>query len=459
MDADNAMETNKDMMMPAQSDTVLKQAAANGAKALLHIMLEKGLITKEAADEAMVDPSWSAAQRAMGQARQWTPGGVGQFVAHPELQTKEVTHGLAGTGIVHGEQDYLKGKGIHPKLLGLGGAKLTPEAAKQYLGARDTEYAEKASSVLADLRKTAGAEHQDVIARAQQAVTMMVKAASSNTPAKLARSMIVKTMGEDAVKLAEDALFPAKIDAGTEPELQSDPGSPSVLMQGSEAGVNTPRETAPTSGEGGGRNLLASNEAAINATKRDAKTQNKGALAEVLNEPAMSASSDKTLGQSLDNTSSAGVKISSARANAARELLRKFQEASPENAQKLAHLVKAADEQVAPGGGMPPGPGEMTGVPDEIAPAEEPAVPPEAMEETAAPVSDEALEAARAGVTPEELAQAEALLAQQGLEGGGTEEGAMEPEVAGEAGKESNMPMGGGAPGGGMPPSMPGGAM
>jgi hypothetical protein len=101
----------------------------------------------------------------------------------------------------------------------------------------------------------------------------------------------------------------------------------------------------------------------------------------------------------------------------------------------------------------------MTGVPDEIAPAEEPAVPPEAMEETAAPVSDEALEAARAGVTPEELAQAEALLAQQGLEGGGTEEGAMGPEVAGEAGKESNMPMGGGAPGGGMPPLMPGGAM
>jgi hypothetical protein len=244
--------------------------------------------------------------------------------------------------------------------------------------------------------------------------------------------MIRKRYGDEFVKAAEDAINPANISGGGgKPLLQTESGVPNALMQGSEVGNNTPRETAPTSGEGGGRELLSSVEAAINATKRQAKQQNKGALAEVLSEPAMSSAHDKTLAQSLDNTSSAGVKISSAQADAARELLRKFQSESSENADKLAARMKLAQDPdmaaapAAPPKPAPPGsapPGEEPGAaPEAVPPAAGPpdagmTPPPEAGmgggEEM--PVSDEALEAVKAGVTPEEVAEAEQLLAAQG---------------------------------------------
>lgn len=245
---------------------------------------------------------------------------------------------------------------------------------------------------------------------------MMKQAAASGIPAGMALHMIRRRFGDDFVKAAEDAIFPAQISSGQEPQLQREPGIPSQLSQGSEAGSNTPRETAPTSGEGGGRELLSSIEAAINATKEQAKAQNKGALAEVLSEPALSSEHDKALEQSLDNTSSAGVKISSAKAASARELLRKFQSSSPSNAMKLASKVKKAQEPGAdttapaaaaaapePAASAGPGPEE---VPEEV---------PEGLGEEEPVISDEAFEAARAGVTPEEVAAAEELLMAQGL--------------------------------------------
>jgi hypothetical protein len=223
-------------------------------------------------------------------------------------------------------------------------------------------------------------------------------------------------------KVAEDALFPAQIDAGTEPELQREDGVPSQLSQGSEAGSNTPRESAPTTGEAQGRELISSNEAAINATKRDAKTMNaRAALKDLLSEEALSSSYDRVLNETLDNTPSAGVKIS-----AARELLKKVAASSPEMAKKIRALAKLAHDPLM---------------------AEEGAAPASAI---SAP-SDEAIEAARAGVTPEELAQAAELLAVQevaGQEGELPQEAPMGEEVppvaqapAGEAEKGSQLGM------------------
>jgi hypothetical protein len=258
-------------------------------------------------------------------------------------------------------------------------------------------------------QKRGSAAHQ-----VKMASVLLHKAAESGIPADVTLAMIRTRFGDGIAKLAEDALNPAQISGNTKPILQTEPGVPSQLSQGAEAGSNTPRETAPTSGEGGGRELLSSVEAAINATKGKAKQQNKGALNEVLTEPPMSKAHDKTLAESLDNTSGAGVKISSAQADAARELLRKFQDSSPENKQKLAALAKLSQApEMAAGGGVPPtAGGDMAPAPeDEIGDALEE----EGGEGLEGP-SPEAMEAAKAGVTPEEIAQAEELLAAQGAE-------------------------------------------
>lgn len=281
------------------------------------------------------------------------------------------------------------------------------------------------------------------------ASAIIKKASVAGIPADVTIAMVRTRCGDEIAKLAEDALNPAQISGGTKPLLQQEAGVPSQLSQGAEAGSNTPRETAPTSGEGGGRELLSSVESAINATKVQAKRQNKGALNEVLAEPAMSRAHDKTLHESLDNTSGAGVKISSAQANAARELLRKFQDSSPGNNQKLAALAKLAlDPEMAAGGGAPPAEGEMASAPeDEVGDALE--------EEDAEGVegpSPEAMEAAKAGVTPEEVAEAEQLLAAQGAM---AEQAAAEEEAAGAGAPGVEAP-GGPVPGGEEKASMNG---
>lgn len=207
-------------------------------------------------------------------------------------------------------------------------------------------------------------------------------------------AVIEQKLAQAQAKLAEDALNPAKVSSGTEPLLQSNPGSPSPLMQGSEVGVNTPRETAPTTGEASGRQHLSSNEAAIAATKGKTKKPNVvAAMNELLTEPAMSSAHDKTLQQSLDNASGAGVKIS-----AARELIERFANQSPEHRHYVDMLVKQAEGEEA---------AAATGADSEVQP--EAAMPPEAAGGEL-PVSEEALQAAAAGVEPEDLAQAKVLL-------------------------------------------------
>lgn len=269
-------------------------------------------------------------------------------------------------------------------------------------------------------------------------VAKMMKAAEqSGVPQNVAQALIQK--------LAEDALNPAKVSAGKEPVLQSAAGAPSALSQGTEAGEGTPRETAPTTGEAVGRPLVASNEAAMNATKQQAKTQNvRAGMDQLLTEKALSSANDQTLQKSLDNTSSAGVKIS-----AARELLRKFAASSSENAQKVLALSKIAMGEVE-GMEVPP---EEGAVP--VAAPAAAAAPEEGME---AP-SDEALDAAKAGVTPDELAEAEALLTAQGAQAAAVEPPGVPEGTEAPPAKESQMGMmGGGMPpsasGAGMPPSM-----
>jgi hypothetical protein len=354
----NSLETNKDMMMASQPEDVLKQSMAmpgfvtRGAEA----------VAKKGKDVAQ---TFRNARMAGFNPESMAPGAGGQGIAKSLWDTAKAHPGVAAGAI-----------GV-PVAAGTTAALLH--------GGGDKEA--RASAVLAKVTGQDKVAAQRQFAMAKQAAILLQKAAQSGIPRDVAFSIL----GLD--KQAEDALFPAQISAGTAPELQQEQGIPSQLSQGAEAGSNTPREAAPNSGEGAGRELLSSNEAAINATKVQAKRQNKGALAEILSEPAMTSATDKTLQESLDNTSSAGVKIS-----AAREMIRKFAAQSPGNARKVRALAKLAEE-----GGMPPVAGA-----EEAAPAVDAAAP---------HPMDAAIQAAAAGVTPEDVAQAHELLAAVG-EGG-----------------------------------------
>jgi hypothetical protein len=316
-----------------------------------------------------------------------------------------------------------------------------PDDLLQQAGGTEANGKTAAARALRTIGKAISGADSDLhvkAASAKRVKMLMMKAAQSGIPRSVAAGLIRK--------LAGDEENPASISAGGDPLLQSEPGVPGVLSQGAEAGSNTPRGSAPTSGEGGGRELISSNEAAMNATKGQAKQQNKGALSELLTEPMMDSGHDRTLQESLDNTSSAGVKIS-----AARELLKKMAASSPDARRKVAALVKRAEGEVA----MPPAP-QMP----EAMPMEE-EVPPEAMAAggEGAGGMDAALAAVLAGVTPEDLAAAEEMLA--GEASGGAEAPVVEDGAAPEAGAEGQEKvmqfggMGGSSSGGGMPTPSP----
>ena len=214
----------------------------------------------------------------------------------------------------------------------------------------------------------------------------MKEASATGIPERFAKVLMSKFADIDG----HDEMDEGNVSGSTTPVLQAVPGVPPAQSQGSETGQMTPRETAPTTEQGRGRELISSNEAAINFTKGEAKQPQKDALKEILDQPALSAAHDKTLELALDNTSVAGVKIS-----AARSLLKKVAASSPQARRELAALIKAAEEGLP----MPP-PGEnLAGASDALA--------------TEAPVSDEALQAAASGVTTDELAKAQVMLASQ----------------------------------------------
>lgn len=416
LDAANALETNQDMMMPEQAEDVLKQSAAMRKQAYMRKMA------------GIVDPETDRAgvlETALG--RGTTHGAIGALGG--------ATLGALGGAALGRFSKILApaanilsshlGKTISPARLGatvgaLGGIPLgLPVGGIQGM--------------------VSGGMHASRLNKERESRKFGAQKEAS------ARKLFYMK------KIAEDALNPAQIEAGTEPELQSAPAIPNQLSQGSEAGEMTPRETAPNVGEGSGRELLDSIEAAINATKQDAKGQNKGPLAEVLTEPAMSEAHDATLAESLDNTDSAGVKISSAQVSAARELLRRYINAAPGNSMKVAALLKMSADgvdpaDVAPGGGGAPMPtgGEMTSAPTEaeVAPSEEEGLE-QAPEEALGQVSEEALVAAEQGVTPEEVEAAQQLLAMQELAGGVEGQQEAEAPAAGAENMEITSQMGG----------------
>lgn len=139
----------------------------------------------------------------------------------------------------------------------------------------------------------------------------------------------VKQAGE---KVAEDAINPAHISAGS---------ADSTALQRSAAGEDG---GAPAGGKPQGpTGLIASNDAARNYTKNDAKSQVKGQLAKVLTEPALSAAHDNVLQKSLNHTGKAGVKISSQlKTAAARAILEKFAEEASEDDKAKAKKKESA---------------------------------------------------------------------------------------------------------------------
>jgi hypothetical protein len=105
-------------------------------------------------------------------------------------------------------------------------------------------------------------------------------------------------------KQAEDAINPASISAGTAPDAG---GSPTGATPSGEGSVAVPSDVTSQA------NMIGSNEAAINFTKGQAKADPKKDLRNVLNEPPLSAATDKVLNQAFANTGAAGVKIAAVR--------------------------------------------------------------------------------------------------------------------------------------------------
>jgi hypothetical protein len=144
-------------------------------------------------------------------------------------------------------------------------------------------------------------------------------------------------------KMAEDAINPAKLAAGSEP-LEN--------PNASQAEEKVPSQPAETSKQ---ESMVSSNEKATNYTKQQAKAVPKARMGEVLSEPAQKKSSDPVLHNNLDAASGAGVKLSSAtKVAAARALLHKIAEegakedASPEEkerASKLQEVLKAKQQE------------------------------------------------------------------------------------------------------------------
>lgn len=123
--------------------------------------------------------------------------------------------------------------------------------------------------------------------------------------AELRKSVMKKLAGEDVMK------------ANIEAEASANPLAGMGQLETFDASKAAPNQAGDASGGGFGnqaRRLIASNSAAIDATKRDAKGPVKSQLSEVLDEPALSSSTDPVLENNLQNTGNAGVKIAGVRA-------------------------------------------------------------------------------------------------------------------------------------------------
>lgn len=456
-DANNALETNQDSPPGGSEEMVQKVAtlAQQRATKLAELVATGRLNEKVAAavilrdqaylEKAAAEPGF-AEKAILGQGAAYAGKGH-RWEGAKEMAKANIPHQAKRTGI-----GAALG-GLAGAALGGPGGRLAGGIAGASLGGgigsmagmgRDIERGREAGKAVAakyeGQEKGAGglppalaknkAKVQAAQTSAPGAELPDLKKGASTIPAGIAQALINK--------FAEDAINPASISAGTEPQLQSADGVPSAITQGTAAGEGVPA----TKGGDQGRELIQTNVAAINASKDQAKGQRtRSEMRKWLDEPAFTAGGDKTLNQSLDNTSAAGVKI----AATSRAFLQKWADANPENAKKLEEAItyiKQAQPTMGasgvPGGsmgasGVPGSPamsggGDMGGMPMPGAGGME--TPAADVEGPAEPVSDAALAAAAAGVSPEEVVMAEELLAAQMGEGEGTVEGDPEAEAA-----------------------------
>jgi hypothetical protein len=150
-----------------------------------------------------------------------------------------------------------------------------------------------------------------------------------------------------STKLAEDAINPAQISGKGAAPPEASAAEQAVPAQPSDHNAQTSK-------------MVSSNEKAIDYTKRDAKADPKSDMGDVLDEPAQTSSTDKTLAKTLDHTNEAGAKISSAqgiaedlqKTAAARVLLSKL--AEQVNGDKKSEKNKKEKESMLGAGAATP---------------------------------------------------------------------------------------------------------
>lgn len=127
--------------------------------------------------------------------------------------------------------------------------------------------------------------------------------AHSMKTASLRQAILNKLAGEDVMK------------ANITSERSANPLAGMGQLESYDTSQPAPHASGDATGGFGNqaRRLIASNQAAIDATKGDAKGPVKTQLSEVLEEPALTSSTDPVLGENLQNTGKAGVKIAAAR--------------------------------------------------------------------------------------------------------------------------------------------------
>jgi hypothetical protein len=272
--AGTGLATNDDMKHPEQPVEPIKNAAAN-LEALNRDRLAKlagvGDVVKNLGGKAKAVASEAKDIFSGSRAR----GAIGEFRgAKKGLQNAESNLAVAE-------------KNRAPSRI--------TDAIKGDVGAASKAHGEARSKAIKETGKTVGA-----YGAAAGAAGGAAAAASGGK--KKESSGTLALIRQLTVKVAEDAINPAQISSGT-----VDPVAPPEGASASGEGV--PSEPSDVTSQ---KRLIQSNEAAINYTKGEAKADPKKDVAQVLNEPPLTSSTDKVLNLAFDSTGQAGVKISSA---------------------------------------------------------------------------------------------------------------------------------------------------
>ena len=377
-----SLQTNDSMMhseQPVEPISNEKTSISSANPAYINNLLALGLLKTAATDQGIqivpvndvvkeaIAPLLLAAPAALAGAGALGGGALGAMQATPGNKMQGIARGAVGTagggalgslgggalgtlggaalgglagGIVGGPAGALLGAGT----AGLGGGLLGAGvgglygAGKGYSAAMRPAVQPKTASVediankMVESTKKAEASQprtqEQLVQAFNEKLAEANKSGDQNALSKLAYAKNLLILG--LTKQAEDAIFPAQISSGK----SSDNGTNSPEgVSPSEEGV--PKEPSDVTNQK--RQMLSSNQAAIDYTKREAKADPKSDVNQVLNEPALSSSTDKTLDQALSHVDEAGAKISSAnltRIAASRAVLAKLAAAQSDKSQE-----------------------------------------------------------------------------------------------------------------------------